>query len=142
MKFPSRGFTLVEFVIAIVVIAIAAAVLLRAFVTPLVGSVDPQRLVQARAIAGSYLDEILLRDYGAGPGDCAGSMRGTYDTIWCYNGLSEAPTDQFGTPIDALSDYVVTVTVSPVGGALADVAVRVQHGDGVDTTLLGRRSDY
>ena len=139
----SRGFTLVEFVIAIVVIAIAAAVLLRAFVTPLVGSTDPQRVVQARAIAGAYLDEILLREYGAGPGDCTGPSRSTYDTIWCYDGLSQSPTDQFGNAIAALSDYVVSIDVSATGGDVAAISVRVQHDSGaIDTTLQGRRGNY
>lgn len=139
----TRGFTLVEFVIAIVVIAIAAAVLLRAFVTPLVGSTDPQRVVQARAIAGAYLDEILLREYGGGPGDCNGPTRSTYDTIWCYDGLSQSPTDQFGNAIAALSDYAVSVDVSAAGGSVADVSVNVRHDSGaVDTTLQGRRGNY
>jgi MSHA pilin protein MshD len=138
-----RGFTLVEFIIAIVVIAIAAAVLLRAFVTPMIGSADPQRVVQARAIASSYLDEILLRDYGAGPGDCSGTTRSTYDTVWCYDGLNEPPTDQFGSAIAALSDYAVTVDVSPAGGAVAGIVVRVRHAAGdVQTALEARRGNY
>lgn len=143
MTKQSRGFTLVEFVIAIVVIAIAAAVLLRAFVTPIVGSTDPQRVVQARAIAGSYLDEILLREYGAGPGDCTGPTRSTYETIWCYDGLNQSPTDQFGNAIGALSDYTVSVDVSATGGSAADISVRVRHESGaVDTSLQGRRGNY
>jgi MSHA pilin protein MshD len=139
----ARGFTLIEMVIALVVIAIAGAVLLSVFITPIASSADPQLRTQARAIASAYLDEILLREYGAGPGDCNGPSRSTYDTIWCYDGLSEAPRDQFGNPISALSGYTVSVDVSAAGGSAADISVRVRRPAGVvDLALSGRRGNY
>lgn len=53
------GFTLIEFVVAIVIIGIGAA-LLTSFITPTAGSADPMIQAQARSIATGYMDEILL----------------------------------------------------------------------------------
>ncbi|NBB91645.1 MAG: prepilin-type N-terminal cleavage/methylation domain-containing protein [Gammaproteobacteria bacterium] len=134
-----RGFTLVEFVLALTVIGIGAAIL-TSFVTPTAGSADPMIQAQARAIAAGYMDEILLRKHDEDPGDCAGG-RGDWASIRCYDGLDEPPTDQFGNPIAALSDYRVTVAVS--GSAPAGIAVNVSHVSGsVDYALQSRRGAY
>lgn len=133
-----NGFTLIEFVIALVVIGIGAAVL-TSFVTPTAASADPMIQAQARAIATGYMDEILLRRHG----DCADSSapRGNWEEIGCYNGLNESPTDQFGNAIAALSNYRVAVTVS--GSAPAGITVNVAHGSGsVNYSLQSQRGDY
>lgn len=135
----ATGLTLVEFVIAVVVIGIGAAVL-TSFITPTAASADPMLQAQARTIASAYMDEILLREH-ATPGDCGGTSRATYETVWCYDGLDEAPRNQFGSAIPALSDYRVRVGVT--GGAPAEIAVRVTHASGrLDFTLRSQRGDY
>lgn len=134
------GFTLIEFIVALVIIGIAGAALLSAFITPLANSADPQLIAQSRAIATSYMDEILLRDFGAGA--CVGASRPTWQTIWCYDGLDEPPTDQFGNPIGALSDYNVGVNVAG-DSTTATIVVNVTHTSGTaNLTMESRRGNY
>jgi len=135
----ASGFTLIEFVVALVLIAAGAAIL-TSFVTPTARSADPQLQAQARMIATAYMDEILLREH-ASPGDCGGGTRGSYDTVWCYDGISEPPHDQFGNAIAALSNYSVSVSVSGGGPALIDVTVS-HGGTGINIDLQSQRGDY
>lgn len=134
-----HGFTLIEFVVALVIIGIGAA-LLTSFVTPTASSADPMLQAQARAIATGYMDEILLRKHNQDPGDCAGG-RGDWASIRCYDGLDESPTDQFGNPIGSLGSYQVTVAVS--GSAPAGISVNVAHNSGsVNYSLQSQRGAY
>jgi len=133
----SAGFTLIEFVIALVIIGIGAAIL-TSFVTPTAASADPMIQAQARSIATGYMDEILLREHD--PGDCTGG-RGNWDSIRCYDGLNESPTNQFGETITALDSYQVTVNVA--GSAPAGITVNVSHNSGsVDYSLRSQRGAY
>lgn len=136
----TSGFTLIEFVVALVVIGIGAAILL-SFTTPMTRSADPMIQAQARALATAYMDEILLRNHGGGA--CIGTDRATWETVWCYDGLAESPPrDQFGNPIGALAGYTVAVSIGG-GGATATVAVNITHDSGrIDWTLQGQRGDY
>jgi len=135
----SQGFTLIEFIVALVVIAGAAAIL-TSFIAPTANSADPMIRAQARSIATAYMDEILLRKHDQDPGDCAGG-RGSWTSIRCYDGLDESPTDQFGNPIAALSNYGVEVTVS--GSAPATITVRVADASGIaDYALQSQRGAY
>jgi MSHA pilin protein MshD len=130
------GFTLIEFVVALVVLGLGAA-LLTSFITPVTRSADPMIQAQARAIASAYMDEILLREFA---GDCAGG-RGEWSGIQCYNGLNEQPTDQFGDAILDLADYRVSVSVD--GGSPANILVDVQHSSGrTGFALQSARGDY
>lgn len=127
MKSPRRtvrGFTLIEFIVALVVLGLGSALLV-SFVTPAARSADPMIQAQSRAIAGAYMDEILLRRAEAG--DCSGG-RGLWDSVQCYDGLNEAPRDQFGNAIPALADYQVAITVG--GGNPATIRVEVSHAGG------------
>lgn len=141
VSLPRGGFTLIETIVALVLLGVAGAALLSVFITPIANSADPQIAAQGRAIATAYLEEILLRPYGSGPGDCSRSQRAEFDTVWCYAGLNETPTDQFGNPIAPLSDYAVEVAVGG-NATLASVQVRVRHPTGLDITLSGRRGNY
>ena len=124
---------------ALVVIAGAAAIL-TAFITPTAESADPLIQAQARAIATGYMDEILLRKHDQDPGDCAGG-RGNWASIRCYDGLNQAPTDQFGNPIAGLGDYQVGISVS--GSSPASIVVNVTHATGIaNYTLRSQRGDY
>lgn len=129
------GFTLIEFIIALVVLGLGSALLV-SFVTPTARSADPMLVAQSRAIASAYMDEILLREFD---GSCAGG-RADWEGIGCYDGLSEAPHDQFGNPIGVLAAYQVGVTV---GGDPATVAVTVTHASGRGGFALeSRRGNY
>lgn len=132
-----RGFTLIEFIIALVVIAVGASLLV-SFVSPTASSVNPMLQVQARAVAAAYMDEILLRDFS---GSCAGG-RGQYQSIWCYHGLAENPRNQFGNAIPELEDYSVRVAVTTAGDDAA-ITVDVSHNSGrADIGLHSLRGNY
>lgn len=133
-----RGFTLIEFIVALVVLGLGSALLV-SFVSPTAGSADPMIQAQARAIAAAYMDEIVLRAFD---GDCSGG-RGEWSGIQCYNALpaGQAPHDQFGNPISALADYRVTVAVG--GGNPAEIQVQVSHTGGRGGfSLQSARGDY
>lgn len=143
-----NGFTLIELVIAIVVVGIGVAGILLAFTQAVSRSADPMIQHQAIAIAESYLEEVLLRPFDD-PGDgCPG--RASHSYIFCYDGISEAPTDQFGTPL-GLPDYTVTVSVTASpglalpgvpGAEQARIEVNVTHPSGVSMTVTGYRTNY
>lgn len=148
--FRSRGFTLIEAVIAIVVLAAAAAGVLAVFTTgPFAASADPLITAQARAVASSYMDEIVRKNYRTqddGVTDCGVDEgdRSNYDTIWCYDDLDEQPPrNQSGDEISELAAYSVTVTVDDDEDFGATIAVQVGHDSGrVDYELRSNRGDY
>lgn len=143
-----NGFTLVELVMAIVVISIAVAGLFGAMSAIQARSADPLITAQAAAIAEAYLEEVSSRpftdpsvdpDTGAA---CAGpaSTRGSHDNICDYNGLTDpGARDQYGNAISGLGNYNVSVTVTPnyawQGLSAADV-VRIDVT--VSNTALAR----
>lgn len=141
-----RGVTLVELIISIVVIGIAMSGLLVIMTVSAGKSADPLLQQQAGALAEAYLEEILLKPYsGAG-----GATRDSYDNIWDYDGLNDAPPqDQFGTPLAQLAAYTVAVSVADsaalsgmAAGDLARVTVTVTHHSGLSFTLSGYRANY
>lgn len=153
-----RGVTLIEMVIAIVVIAIALAGTLVVMNRTVRGSADPMLLEQSVSVAEAYLEEVLLRSYfdpdlGAGGGACpaAEGSRPLYDNVCDYDGLDDSGAiDQSGAAMAGLERYRVRVDVDPAAslGGLAGSAevlrvdVRVTHSDRVDFTLSGYRSNY
>lgn len=140
----SAGFTLIEAIIAMVVLAAAVAGVLSVFGGPFARSADPMIQAQARSIAVAHMDEILMRDYGP----CTQTGRANWDTIECYDEIdNDPPEDQFGNLIGALDDYRVWVDVDPDPdpvGDYAEITVRVAHPSSgiVDLELQSRRGDY
>ena len=145
------AFTLIEIIVTIVVIAIAATALLSVFSNMVRGSADPMIQQQATTIAEAYLEEIMLRAYddpqvaelgGAEPGE----TRPIYDDVQDYNSLGTTQVrDQNNNPIAALGDYQVIVTVNPavlntVGAMQVDVSV--SHPATGAIVLTAFRTDY
>lgn len=144
-----RGFTLIEAIITLVVLAAAAAGVLLVFAETTARSADPMIRAQAQSIATAYMDEILLQSYndpdgGETGGAEPGETRPTYDDIWDYDVISnESPTDRTGNSIGALSEYTVDVDVDVTGGAPAVITVTVAHASGlVDYDLVSERENY
>lgn len=143
-----RGMTLIEMVIAMVVIAIGLAGVMLAFSAVGAGSADPVVERQLQAVAEEMLEEISLKPFAATanttPAACA---RNTFNDVADYHGY--ASSGQVctidGTPIPALAGYSVQVSV--VSGTLAGVAgalkisVTVSRGS-LSLTLVGWRTDY
>ena len=143
-----RGFTLIEMVLAVVILGVGLAGVLLAFSTVTRGSADPLVAQQMLAIAEEMLEEIQLKPYASAantaPAACA---RNTFNDVLDYNGYTS--TGQVctidGTPIPALAGYSVQVQVQ--AAALAGVAaarrisVTVIRGNN-SLTLNGWRTDF
>lgn len=149
----SRGFSLIEVIVLIVVVAAALVGVLIIFQTSVRSSADPQVQKQALAVAEALLDEILLASYDALPGTGA---RADFDDVDDYAGYSTAGgiRDIQGNPMAGLEAYEISgVTVSVVsltdaGAVLAPVneakrvTVTVAGPQGFGVTLEGYRLRY
>lgn len=156
----TRGFTLVEVVLAIVVIAAGLTGLFVVMTETTAKSSDPMIVTQAHAVAEAYLEEILLRAYNdpSPLGSEAGETRATFDDVDDYDGLvangcltttpacpslGSCACDQFGNPLAALSGYTVNVSVATttLNGAAAKLAT-VTVGYAADPKLSASLSGY
>ena len=138
MKSRSSGVTLVELVIAIVVIGIGLAALMAIITNLTRRSADPVIQQQSYAIAQSYMEEILSQPFcdpndfsidchtacvASACGSCSGSTtpsgaaetRATYDDVCDYNSINNQPASDINGAIPSLSGYSVTVTVNDTG---------------------------
>lgn len=112
-----QGMTLIELVLTIVVIGIAAAGLFTAMAAITNQSSDPLLRQQSLDIASAYLEEILLKDYADSSGSACPAPPGTrsqYQLVCDYAGLNDyGAHDADGIAITALSGYEIGVTVTP-----------------------------
>ncbi len=153
----SRGFTLVELIVTLVVLGIAATALLSVFTSTVRGSADPVVQQQATTIAEAYIEEILLQAFadptdpeqGAVSTEAGEISRALFDDVQDYNHLGTTQVrDQNDNPIAALAAYSVTVSV--LGAALNTVPaaqsmrvrVTVDHPAIAPVTLVAYRTDY
>ena len=142
------GFTLIEMVLAIVVLGVGLAGVLIAFSTVARGSADPVVAQQMLAIAEEMMEEIQLKPYAVAantaPAACA---RNTWNDVLDYNGY--ATSGQIctidGTAIPSLAGYSVQVTVVAATlasvGAARRIDVTVTRGTS-SFTLTGWRTDF
>jgi MSHA pilin protein MshD len=130
-----RGMTLIELVIAIVVIGICVASVLALLSSIAMRSASSLNRTQATSVAMSYLEFILAQPYG---------------NIGTYHGIDRlGPLDATGAPVAGLERYRVQVTaVGDTLGAGADTAqamrvdVTVVDPTGATTRITGYRTDY
>ena len=153
MTAPNRqlsqsGFTLVELIVSIVVIAVAVTGVLLAVQFSTRHSADPMIRQQAVAIADAYMEEIMLQPYEDPGGSDSG--RSTYDDVFDYNGTTDKPPkDQTGSKLSELENYEVTVEVNdatdfgPDDTTAAQIEVTVEN-DAADVsfTLTGYKAKY
>lgn len=143
-----RGMTLVELVVAIVVIGVGLAGVLVAFNQAVRGSADPMVRKQMLAIAEEMMEEITLKPFAVQPlVPPPGCARAVHDDALDYDGYASAGIcDISGVLIPSLAAYSVAVTVTP--GALPNgvaalvVVVTVTHGPVEVLTLVGYRTAW
>lgn len=153
-RHASAGFTLVELIVSIVIIAVALTGVTLLTSSIVARSADPLIQQQAAAIAEAYLEEVLARPFGDSTG---ATSRPDYETIGDYHGLMDAPPlDQFGNKMNGVADYSVTVQVvvgagnasigeglgEETGDHVARIDVTVTHPLGGSMQLSGYRLDY
>ena len=141
----SRGFTLIELIMAIMIVAVSMVGVLSVFILSVQHSADPMTRLQAQIIAEGYLNEILLKKfYDTGTNTvCPAGVPSHASYVCGYNGLSETP----------MTGYTATVTVTHSGATLGTLnnasVIRVLRVDVTVTgpgntsiTLSGYRANY
>ncbi|MDH3645800.1 MAG: type II secretion system GspH family protein [Gammaproteobacteria bacterium] len=143
-----QGVTLVELVVAITVIGIAASVILGLLSSNVGASADPMVRQQAVAVARAYMEEILLNDFDDPDGIDGEVARVDFDDVDDYDALVDVGArNQFDNAIAGLADYTVAVDVNgsgalpgvPVADALR-VDVTVSRAPLLSFTLSGYRT--
>ena len=139
------GMTLVELIVASVVVGVALAAIMSVFVVTAQHSADPMPRVQAQILAEGYLDEVLLKKFYDTTTSrvCPGGAPSHANYVCGYNGLSETP----------IAGYTASVSVTSAGvtlGSLSNASViRVLQVDvtvagpaSTSITLTGYRANY
>ena len=116
----SAGVTLVELIVALVIMGVALAGVVAVYASTTRASVDPVVVQQMQAIADTMMEEILLKPYAPGPaaGAGAGGARVNFDDVRDYNGYGQSLQgirDVEGNTIPGLERYTVLVTVTSTG---------------------------
>jgi len=150
MRRLHRGVTLIELVVAITIVAVAATTILGAMAAIASRSADAMMQQQAIAIAQAYLDEILQRWVVDPNGTPKNTGRSSWDLVDEYNGLVDVGAhDQFGNPIPSLSAYSVSVTTSQTAAltgvpaaAARRIDITVSYAPNGSVTLSGYRTNY
>lgn len=145
----SKGVTLIELIVAMVVISIAVVGVMSVLNYTTLHSADPVLRHQAIAIAEAYMEEISLKNY-SDPDSDGEANRSQYDDVDDYDGLTDnGAVDQNGNAIAGLNNYRVSVSVIPQNygpaGALVgglEIIVTVTDPAGENLTLSGFRADF
>ncbi len=116
------GFSLIELIVAMLLISIGVLGILSAMNTLVKNSADPMVRKQAIAIAESLLEEIVLKDFANPTGGYTGTDRTQFDDVSDYAGYTTTGiVDISGTAISGLSGYNIS-SVTVVNAALGNIA--------------------
>lgn len=146
----TRGMTLIELIVAIVVLGVGLAGVLVAYNQAVMRSADPMVTKQMLAIGEEMMEEIALRSYAAQSNPApAGCARDAADDVMDYNGYQTTTgiCDIQGNAIAALASYNVSVVVTavtlpaPTSVAALRIAITVTHGT-QSLTLIGYRTAW
>jgi MSHA pilin protein MshD len=145
-----RGLTMIELVVAITIVSMAAVAVLGAMSAISTRSANVMVRHQAVAIAEAYLEEILAKPVANPNPALPATTRATWDYVDQYNGLVDVGAhDQYGNAIANLAGYTVTVAVvqsSGLTGIAASAARRIDitvtDPTGIQVALSGYRTNY
>lgn len=152
------GVTLIELVIAIVILSVSVVGLMLVYSETVGRSADPAIRIQATAIANAYLEEIMSKQFSDPDGTSPEpeSSRALYDDVGDYVGFgTQSPPVAPNGSGPGLTGYSVTVSVthsSALGPSAMrvpsscawriDVTVTPPSGGGGPITLTGYRTSY
>src|SRR5688500_18126239 len=103
MKRPAqRGFTLIELVVAITMVAICSTTVLSLMSTIAERSANVLVQQQSAAIANAYIQEAISKPFAPQAG---GTSHADYNDIADFNFTDVGARDQLGNPIAGLSGY-------------------------------------
>lgn len=144
-----RGFTLIEMILAIVIIGVGLAGVMMAFSQGVKNSADPVIRKQLLAVAEEMLEEVALKPFAPTATTKMACVRSNYDDVFDYNGYAtnSKVCDIDGTTITALNGLSVSVAVVNAafnGIAAADAAeITVTVSKTSDSvTLKGWRTNH
>lgn len=147
-----RGMTLVELIVAIVIIAVGLAGMLSVFNNTVKNSADPMIRKQLLALAEGMMDEVMLLPFEADPatnwsGSATCANRDQFDEVDDFSGYTNQDVcDYGGTPI--LPGYKLSVEVDdsqPLDGVPATAARRITvtaEVGGESLRLVGWRTNW
>lgn len=124
------GLTLIELVVAIVVIAVGATAVMLLLTTGFRSSADPQLRIKAVELGQSYMDEVFAKPY-SDPDTDGETNRENFDDVDDYDGLAEGQgcsppagaleNAQGGSRSGRYAGYCVDIAVNGAAGDLANV---------------------
>lgn len=139
------GFSLIEVIVAMLLVSVGVVGLLAAMNTTVRGSADPMLRKQGIAAAESLLEEIMLKDYANPPGGYSGSDRSQFDDVGDYDGYATTGIVGIdGTPIGGLGAYAVSVAVADVtlnGIGAKRITTTITLPDGETVSLSAYRAN-
>ncbi|KGF81780.1 hypothetical protein IA69_11025 [Massilia sp. JS1662] len=124
----SAGVTLVELIVALVIMGVALAGMVAVYTATTRSSADPVVVQQMQAIADNMMEEILMKPFAATSGQ---TVRVNFDDVRDYNNydsLTAGVTDVEGNVIAGLERYRVKVDVTTstdLPGVPSEEALRV-----------------
>lgn len=140
------GLTLMELIVAMVIVSVAVAGMIAAFTRADRASVDPVIHKQMATLAEGMMEEILLKPFtDPTPAEIA-ATRAEFDHVSAFNNFAmSGVTTVNGDTVPDMSVYSVAVRVVPVtlADATAALAITVTVRRGADVfTLTGWRTNY
>lgn len=143
-----KGMTLVELIVAIVIIAVGLAGVLSVFNNTVRASADPMVQKQLMAIAEGMMDEVMLLPFASGPGTGTGcGARAQFDNLDDFAGYTNQPVCDYDG-VQVLNGYTVSVAVESMALGVVPatdarrITVTARRGAGEQVSLVSWRTNW